>query len=89
MNMAELGSRSEGFKIKQLPQTIASGYIHNGIIAGKLKGVIPATIPSGWNSLQQSIFAAAFLLNSPFRISGAQQAYSTFSIPRCSSPLAS
>lgn len=31
-----------------LPQAIAMGNIHNGTIAGKLKGEMPATTPSGW-----------------------------------------
>ena len=34
--------------MKVLPQAIAIGYIHIGTIAGKLKGVMPATTPSGW-----------------------------------------
>ena len=89
INRVELGSLSEGFKIKQLPHTIAIGYIHKGTIAGKLNGVIPATTPSGWNSLQESILGATFLLCSPLSNSGAPQAYSTFSIPRCNSPPAS
>ena len=45
--MVDSGSCSEGFKTKVLPQTIAIGNIHNGIIAGKLNGVIPAQTPSG------------------------------------------
>ena len=42
------GSFSDGFRMKALPQAIAIGYIHIGTIAGKLKGVMPATTPSGW-----------------------------------------
>ena len=34
--------------MKAFPQAIAIGYIHIGTIAGKLKGVMPATTPSGW-----------------------------------------
>ena len=34
--------------MKALPQAMASGYIHMGTMAGKLKGVIPATTPRGW-----------------------------------------
>ncbi|MNV52615.1 hypothetical protein D3C71_1447170 [compost metagenome] len=75
--------------MKQLPQTIASGYIHNGTMAGKLNGVIPATTPNGWKSDQASIRGPTLRLYSPLRISGAEQAYSTFSIPRLSSPAAS
>src|SRR5690606_29006229 len=74
------GLRSDGLSTKVLPQAIAMGYIHRGTMAGKLKGVIPATTPSGRNSLQESIAGPAFLLNSPFSNSGAPQAYSTFSI---------
>ena len=44
------GSFSDGFKIKQLPQAIAIGDIQSGIMAGKLKGVMPATTPSGWRT---------------------------------------
>ena len=58
-------------------------------MAGKLNGVIPATTPRGCNSLQQSIDDPTFLLCSPFKNSGAEQAYSTFSIPLWSSPIAS
>ena len=41
------GSRSEGFRMKVLPQAIATGNIHIGTMAGKLNGVMPATTPSG------------------------------------------
>ena len=44
---AQVGSFSDGFRIKVLPQAIARGNIHNGTIAGKLNGVIPTHIPSG------------------------------------------
>ena len=37
------GSRSDGFRMKVLPQAIATGYIHIGTMAGKLNGVMPAT----------------------------------------------
>ena len=42
------GSRSDGLRMKALPQAIAGANIHIGIIAGKLNGVMPATTPSGW-----------------------------------------
>jgi hypothetical protein len=42
------GSFSEGLRMKVLPQAIAMGDIHKGIIAGKLNGVMPAQTPSGW-----------------------------------------
>ena len=46
-NLVELGSLSEGLRIKQLPHAIATGNIHIGTITGKLNGVIPAHIPIG------------------------------------------
>ena len=42
------GSRSEGLRMKALPQARAGPAFHSGIIAGKLNGVIPQTTPSGW-----------------------------------------
>ena len=45
--IAALGSFSLGFKIKVFPAAIATGKNHIGTIAGKLKGVIPATTPTG------------------------------------------
>ena len=45
--LAVMGSCSEGFKMKVFPQAIAIGNIQRGIIAGKLKGVIPVQTPSG------------------------------------------
>ena len=37
-----------GLRMKALPVAIAMPNIHIGIIAGKLNGVIPAPMPSGW-----------------------------------------
>ncbi len=48
------GSFSEGLSTKVFPQAMAIGYIHMGTIAGKLKGVIPATTPSGWRMVYVS-----------------------------------
>ena len=42
------GSRSEGLRMKALPQASAGAAFQSGIMAGKLKGVMPATTPSGW-----------------------------------------
>ena len=42
------GSRSDGLRMNALPQAMATPNIHIGIIAGKLNGVMPAPIPSGW-----------------------------------------
>ena len=41
------GSFSLGLRMKALPQAMALAHIHKGTITGKLKGVIPATTPSG------------------------------------------
>ena len=41
------GSRSEGLRITALPAAIAVVTIHSGTMAGKLKGVMHATTPSG------------------------------------------
>ena len=41
------GTFSDGLSIKVLPQEIEIGNIHKGIMAGKLKGAIPAVIPNG------------------------------------------
>mmetsp|Transcript_116030 Transcript_116030/g.205424 ORF Transcript_116030/g.205424 Transcript_116030/m.205424 type:complete len:98 (+) Transcript_116030:595-888(+) len=45
--MVVKGTRSDGFIKKVLPAVTAIGNIHSGIIAGKLKGQIPAQTPSG------------------------------------------
>ena len=42
------GSRSDGLRMKALPQASAGANFHIGIMAGKLNGVMPATTPSGW-----------------------------------------
>jgi hypothetical protein len=83
------GSRSEGFKMKQLPQASATGNIHIGTIAGKLNGVIPATTPSGCRSAWLSTRVPTFSVISPFKRCGAPVANSTTSMPRWMSPLAS
>ena len=44
------GSRSDGLRMKVLPQAIAGAAFQSGIMAGKLKGVMPATTPSGWRT---------------------------------------
>ena len=49
------GSRSLGLRMKQLPVAMASGAIHIGTMKGKLKGVMPATTPSGWRMVQLSM----------------------------------
>src|SRR3954452_4231653 len=83
------GTRSDGFRMKQLPQASATGNIHIGTMTGKLNGVMPATTPSGWRSEWLSTRVPTFSVTSPLRSSGAPVANSTTSTPRASSPLAS
>ncbi len=47
MRIGTDGSRSDGLRMKALPQAMAGAHFHNGIMAGKLNGVMPATTPSG------------------------------------------
>ncbi|MFT3764146.1 MAG: hypothetical protein QM820_01295 [Minicystis sp.] len=83
------GSRSEGFSTNALPQASATGYIHIGTIAGKLKGVMPATTPIGWRSEYESTSVETFSLISPLSRCESPQANSITSRPRCTSPWAS
>ena len=55
MNNAGDGSRSLGFRMNVLPAAIAIGNIQQGTMQGKLNGVIPATTPNGWRSVQLSM----------------------------------
>ncbi len=83
------GSRSDGFRMKALPQAMAGANFHIGIIAGKLKGVIPATTPSAWRIEYMSMPGPALSVYSPFSRCGAPMQNSTTSRPRCTSPAAS
>ena len=83
------GSRSDGFRMKQLPQAMATGYIHIGTMTGKLNGVMPATTPSGWRTEDASTPVETSSENSPFNRWGMPQANSTTSMPRATSPRAS
>jgi hypothetical protein len=76
------GSRSEGLRMKALPQAIAGANFHIGIIAGKLNGVMPATTPSGCRSEKRSIPGPALSVYSPFIRCGIPHANSTTSTPR-------
>ena len=83
------GLRSEGLRMKALPQASAGANFHIGIMAGKLNGVMPATTPSGWRMEKRSMPGPALSLYSPFSRCGMPQANSTTSSPRWMSPLAS
>ena len=75
--------------MKQLPQAMATGYIHMGTMTGKLNGVMPATTPSGWRTDEASTPVDTSSENSPFSRWGMPQANSTTSMPRATSPRAS
>ena len=83
------GSRSDGLRMKALPQASAGPAFHSGIIAGKLNGVMPATTPSGWRIEWTSMPVPALSVNSPLSRCGMPAANSTTSRPRWMSPLAS
>ena len=87
--MVLVGSFSEGFMTKVLPQAIATGNIHMGTMAGKLNGLMPAHTPIGIIWLKLSTPPPTFRLCSPFCRCGIPQANSTTSKPRVNSPLAS
>ncbi len=83
------GSRSEGLRMKVLPQASATGNIHIGTMAGKLNGVMPTATPIGWRTAWLSMPTPMFSVISPFSSCGAPQANSTTSRPRVTSPRAS
>ena len=83
------GSIGLGFSTKVFPAAMATGYIQAGTMTGKLKGVIPATTPSGWRKVQLSILVETWSVKSPFRSCGMPQANSMMSMPRSTSPRAS
>ena len=84
-----LGSSGLGLSTKVLPAAIATGNIHIGTITGKLNGVMPATTPSGWRSVQLSMPVLTWSVKSPLSNCGMPQANSTMSMPRETSPWAS
>ena len=59
-----MGTFSEGFKTNAFPVAMAYGKNQNGIIPGKLKGVIHAQTPKGWRIINSSIPEAMFSENS-------------------------
>jgi hypothetical protein len=83
------GSFSDGLSTNVLPQAMAMGNIHIGTMAGKLKGVMPATTPSGCRSEYESTPVDTFSENPPLSRCGMPQANSTTSRPRATSPAAS
>src|SRR5579859_338636 len=89
MRAAVRGTLSEGFRIKVLPQAMASGNIHSGTIMGKLNGVIPTHTPIGYRVDQLSTEVPTRSTVSPIINVGAPHANSMHSIPRSNDPCAS
>ena len=89
MNSEGVGSVGLGFKMKVLPAAMATGNIHMGTMTGKLKGVMPATTPKGWRSVQLSMPVETWSVKSPLSSCGMPVANSTMSMPRETSPWAS
>src|SRR6195952_1838423 len=85
----EDGSFSLGLSTTALPAAIATGKNHIGTMAGKLKGEITPTTPSGWRSEDTSTLVEAFSLMLPLSRCERPQANSTISWPRDTSPSAS
>ena len=75
--------------MKALPVAMASGCIHIGTIAGKLKGQMPATTPTGWRSVWMSTPVDTSKEYSPLRAALMAVAKSRVSRPRWISPTAS
>src|SRR5579875_3898630 len=89
MSRLDRGTFSDGLSRNVLPQVIATGYIHSGTLAGKLKGAIPAQTPRGCRIVSQSTLRAMLAIDSPMIKLGMPQANSTTSIPRRTDALAS
>src|ERR1700754_1186374 len=55
------GSRSDGLRMKALPQAMAGAAFHSGIMAGKLNGVMPAATPSGRGHRERMVAGAGIV----------------------------
>ena len=73
----------------ELPAIMPTGNIHSGIIAGKLKGAIPAHTPRGTLYEYVSMPLETFSSVSPIKWLAAPQVVSTTSRPLKTSPRAS
>src|SRR4051812_31928531 len=89
MRAAVRGTLSDGFRIKVLPQAMARGNIQSGTMMGKLNGVIPTHMPTGYRVDQLSTEVPTRSTVSPIIKVGAPQANSMHSIPRSNEPCAS
>ena len=85
-----MGVRLADFRTKVLPMEMHRGIIQpKGIMAGKLKGTIPAKTPTGSRYMTVSWPVETFIRASPCIRMGAPQATSTTSIALRMSPRAS
>ena len=84
-----LGTTEATLRMKALPVARATGCIHMGTMAGKLKGQMPATTPTGWRRVCTSTPVEAWSVNSPLSAALMPQAKSMVSRPRAISPRAS
>mgnify|MGYP006899226552 CR=1 FL=1 len=75
--------------MKALPVAMATGCIHMGTMAGKLKGQMPATTPTGWRRVWMSTPVEMPEENSPLSATLMAVAKSRVSRPRWISPTAS
>ena len=89
IQIAADGSFSLGFSTTVLPAAIASGKNHSGTIAGKLKGLMTPTTPTGCLIEYTSTPVDTDSLYSPFISCGSEVASSMTSMPRAISPSAS
>ena len=89
IQLAALGSFSLGFSTTVLPAAMAMGKNHIGTIAGKLKGLMIPTTPSGTRLECTSTPVDASSLWPPLSRWEMPQANSTTSRPREISPIAS
>src|SRR4051794_38447178 len=83
------GSFSLGLSRNVLPQATAFASIQSGTMTGKLNGVMPATTPTGCNTVWTSTPLDTSALKAPLSSCGSPQANSTHSKPRATSPSAS
>ena len=83
-----IGTFSLGLRMTQLPAPSAMGVVHSGTMAGKLKGTMQATTPSGSRTSWQTTpeLTSSVL---PCSSCGIEQAHSTVSLPLATSPTAS
>ena len=89
IQIAAVGSFSDGLRTTVLPAAMAMGKNHIGTMAGKLNGEMMPTGPTGWRREETSMLVEAFSVMPPLSRWAMPQANSTTSWPRETSPSAS